>query len=951
MSKHYQKAIVHASPEFPCIHCHKPDWCYSFHDLTVCNRLHEPAPGWRITSKTDKAGKPYYAPDRLKTYSKKQTKYWEYLDLEGNKIARAVRIDKGDGSKPFRPQHGWNGKSWDKNLENVNREDIPVYKYPEIRAAIAKGETIFIVEGEKCADAMWSIGLAATTNIGGGLKWRSSDTKCLEGAAEVVICPDRDKLGIQHGLRVSEEFPDALWLYAPPSQYFWLSDNVPESKGLDVADWIESGADKESVKLQITNLSPGKFSESLPLHEKPDPSEPVESREVIAEVEEIYTQKAVDCLYSDSAYLAIHDKIYRYNGTHYKLCSTPREKRRILEWCKTTPVQVGHKWKYALAKPEAVEKIWRWVLTSFSVDSEDINPPGINCLNGVICIEWQNRKVTHKLVPHSPDFYYTHVANFEYDPQADDRDCDRLLAALNPAQQTVFLKTIAASLDLTTVRKYQGRAVKALLCTGTGSNGKDTLREAVRCILGSSMSSASVSDFQQYDQGRKFPLVKIEHASINWSSENSEFARIDSLQGLKAAITGETIDIEPKNATEYTVEPRTVFLFNCNSAPLLQGGNEAIASRWAVMDFAKTFKINADVANGELEADSRFRYDPEFLEQSVCPALLNKILEQLQAVVLEGIDYSALDDALQKVQEDSNHLWQFIHEKKIKKSFGDRLYVSDLWRSLEQWYVANGTLEFERIGDRLKKIWHDQPRKSDRNVTASNQVSKRFKELFPGIEKQRHTETYNSDRKGQFYLSGLKMCGEANGEAETTAYQHGEDGEAKVATLARLVTEIKLLPTPERLTAIKIMNEFIESEAEVTNFASPSSPQDYVRDSASPLASPLENKRSPEQSTNSNEQNSNSYSNSAAEANIVFTVNNNGTSPNCESSNGSSNSVTINDRIIEWVRDKAGIVWQVDEQHEDLLEGHRSGLRGRHKIRYEDVAEFHYAKKPEESEV
>ena len=950
MKTQYQISLVPATSESPCPHCGKPDWCYLYGDLSVCNRDIEPAPGWYKTSKTDEDGHYYYAPDRPKAIAKKQTRKWEYKKLDGTPVVQVVRIDKGDASKPIRFQNSWDGKKWVKGTKGIDRSEIPIYRYAEVREAINDNRPIFIVEGEKCSDALWNIGLAATTNIGGSGKWRESDTECLAGATEIVICPDRDKAGIKHANQISEQFPNALWLYAPPSQFSWLSDNIPQSQGIDVADWIADGANEESVKAQITNLDPDKFSASLPLHTKPKPEEQaIKNREVIVEAEEIFTQKALDCLYSDTAYLTVHDSIYKYNGTHYEKCSTARERRRITEWCNTTPIEVNGRWKYALAKPETVNKIWNWVLSSFAVDSEDINPAGINCLNGVLQIAWRGRKVSYELIPHTPDFYFTHVANFNYDPQADDRDCNRLLAALDTEQQKIFLRTIAASLDLPTVRKYQGRTVKALLCTGTGSNGKDTLREAVKSILGASMSSASVSDFQQYDQGRKFPAAKIEHAKINWSSENSEFARIDSLQGLKAAITGEDFDIEPKNAIEYSVTPRTVFLFNCNAAPLLQGGAEAIKSRWSVLSFNKTFKTNANVALGELQADSRFRYDPEFLDECVCPALLNKILEQLQTVVLEGIDYSCCDRDLTKVQEQSNHLWGFINDLGIQRSPGSRLYISDLWRSLEKWYVDNGTLEYDQIGDRFKKIWHDQARSSDKNITASNQVAKRFIELFPDCEKRRHTESDGSDRKGKFYILGLNLSGEATVKHEIQSYQRGEDGEAKIATLAQLVDDIKLLPSPERLTAINIMKKHIESEADLLDFASPSSPQDYVRDSASPLASPEEEQRSLERSPTGNTQNNSNFSDRTTESTLNITINNAASSPHYASNSSSVNHLHTSGKPIDWIRDKAGEIWQVDDQSEECITGHRSGLRGFTDIRYEDVAEFHYKK--EEAEV
>jgi hypothetical protein len=80
------------------------------------------------------------------------------------------------------------------------------------------------------------LGFAATCNIGGSGKWRDSDTRDLEGA-KVVIVPDRDEPGINHAEGVHQHFPGALWLYPFPNSKAW--QNLPKSKGLDIADWIE----------------------------------------------------------------------------------------------------------------------------------------------------------------------------------------------------------------------------------------------------------------------------------------------------------------------------------------------------------------------------------------------------------------------------------------------------------------------------------------------------------------------------------------------------------------------------------------------------------------------------------------------------------------------------------------------------------------------------------------
>ncbi|MBE9119325.1 DUF3987 domain-containing protein [Tychonema sp. LEGE 07199] len=236
------RALLRASKTSPCPHCGKPDWCYFIGELSVCNRDQPPATGWEATSKADKDGKIYYAPiQQKKSIRPRKTRYWEYFTRDGLPLVRVVRFDNGEGKTDW-AQESW-GKckasrqiGWVAGTKGVARENIPIYRYTDVQKAIANNELIFIVEGESCADVLWDLGLAATCNIGGSGKWRATDTSDLEGA-NVVICPDRDKPGIKHAELLHQEFPGALWLYPFPESKAW--ENLPESKGLDIADWVE----------------------------------------------------------------------------------------------------------------------------------------------------------------------------------------------------------------------------------------------------------------------------------------------------------------------------------------------------------------------------------------------------------------------------------------------------------------------------------------------------------------------------------------------------------------------------------------------------------------------------------------------------------------------------------------------------------------------------------------
>ncbi|MGL5075730.1 MAG: DUF3987 domain-containing protein [Waterburya sp.] len=223
----------------PCPHCQKTDWCYQLGDLSVCNRDFPPATGWKVTNKQDANGHCYYAPignQPMKTEKPTviDVKTWYYNDRDGNKLVAVERQFLSDGDKKI-AQKAWTGKTWAWTTKHIPRENIPIFRYPEVKAAIAKGETIFWVEGEKCVEALESLGLVATTNCGGSKRFSVSDMEDLKGA-KLVICPDGDKYGLELANKVAEYFPDAKWLYAYPESKNWK--HIPESKGFDVADWI-----------------------------------------------------------------------------------------------------------------------------------------------------------------------------------------------------------------------------------------------------------------------------------------------------------------------------------------------------------------------------------------------------------------------------------------------------------------------------------------------------------------------------------------------------------------------------------------------------------------------------------------------------------------------------------------------------------------------------------------
>ncbi|MFG6104892.1 DUF3987 domain-containing protein [Leptothoe sp. EHU-05/26/07-4] len=189
-----------------------------------------------------------------------------YPSRDGQPLVKVTRVDQGTGSKYF-VQKRWDGQEWVKKLTPEVKQQVPIYRYREVQRAISAGQTIWMVEGEGCADALWRVGIPATTTLGGSKKYRSygnynADLK----DARLVLCPDQDQVGLVHMAEINEDFPQAQWCYVYPDSWRW--HNLSKHGGLDIADWITDGATAEQVRAAVgvrrqLNSDPPSTSQSL----------------------------------------------------------------------------------------------------------------------------------------------------------------------------------------------------------------------------------------------------------------------------------------------------------------------------------------------------------------------------------------------------------------------------------------------------------------------------------------------------------------------------------------------------------------------------------------------------------------------------------------------------------------------------------------------------------------
>ena len=157
---------------------------------------------------------------------------YPYTDAAGTLLYEACRYEPGRDGKPKdfnqRVPDGQGGYRY--AMAGVA---LVLYRLPAVLAAVAAGETVYIVEGEKDVHTLALYERTATTNVAGAGKWRPEYAEALRGAT-VVILPDNDAPGAAHADAVAQ----ALAGVAASVKVVSLPGLQPKG---DVTDWTNLG--------------------------------------------------------------------------------------------------------------------------------------------------------------------------------------------------------------------------------------------------------------------------------------------------------------------------------------------------------------------------------------------------------------------------------------------------------------------------------------------------------------------------------------------------------------------------------------------------------------------------------------------------------------------------------------------------------------------------------------
>jgi 5S rRNA maturation endonuclease (ribonuclease M5) len=135
--------------------------------------------------------------------------------------------------------------------------DRVLYHLPALIEAIAQAERVYLVEGEKSADALTALGVVATCSPDGAGKWSEAYSALLQDA-HVAILPDYDVQGAKHATLV------ATALMGMAASIKVVADFHTATSKSDVADWLAAGGTREELEAIVDTapLYPGPATEA-----------------------------------------------------------------------------------------------------------------------------------------------------------------------------------------------------------------------------------------------------------------------------------------------------------------------------------------------------------------------------------------------------------------------------------------------------------------------------------------------------------------------------------------------------------------------------------------------------------------------------------------------------------------------------------------------------------------
>lgn len=465
-----------------------------------------------------------------------------------------------------------------------------------------------------------------------------------------------------------------------------------------------------------------KYHKGDPFKSKVDISDEFE----FVDVANYYFETLVD---RGSWLVFFREKFYQYNGKYYNKMSLKIFEVEILRWLQANPElkkfckkrsvdEIVENLKALTSHPNEMSlqcKLGEKISTGLSY---------LNLNNGTLRIEWKEDKLSIDILPHSKDFFFDYVLDYDYDPNAKCSEFLKTIQVILPDSKKLELTQEMFGYSITTSTEMESFFV----LVGVGANGKGV----IRVILGELVGSQNIANLSPEDlNGRRPFLVSLlEGKLVNFPTESKNLGSVD-VAILKKIASGEFLTGEKKYFDPYEFAPFCTMIISTNAIPSFKDDSDGVKRRFQLITLDQKFT--------EENRDIKLRTPNYWKESGELSGILNWSLEGLRRVVKNKkfTEPEGAKDQIDQYMKIGNPINAFFDDF-IEEANGEFLYPGQIYWEYRQFCEEMGV-------------------KPVNQMTLTQKVKERFNNILQEENPTTYICSVRKEKKRQRKLVGIAL--------------------------------------------------------------------------------------------------------------------------------------------------------------------------------------------------
>jgi putative DNA primase/helicase len=375
-------------------------------------------------------------------------------------------------------------------------------------------------------------------------------------------------------------------------------------------------------------------------------------------------------------WFASEKRWHAWDDSHWRADNTERPmayaKETATNIFKTAKTDADYKWAGSSSNKPRLEAMLRVAQPDLAITADmlDSDPWLLNCKNGTIDLR------TGTLNAHRQEDYITKLAPVDYEPSAHPPRFRQFLSEIFEGSQPI-IDFVQRALGYSLTSSVREQVL--FICHGTGSNGKGTLFELMRKVLGGyAMASKPQLLLTQQIGTSNEDVYQLRGSRFVTTSETEEGVKFHEAQ-LKLLTGGDRLNAALKYGHNTEFDPTHKIWLGTNHLPEVSSQGAAMWRRLRLIPFNVNFDARPD-KDTEL---------PEKLEAEY-PGILAWLVEGCLKWQAEGLNAPPeVMHATQKYKENEDQLGRFINDT-YQLTPGGCVPVANVRDAYSRWCQANG---------------------------------------------------------------------------------------------------------------------------------------------------------------------------------------------------------------------------------------------------------------------